>query len=71
MKFRDDSLKDFQVIEQTLFCDGQTSKRNKSKSIKQELWFLHSARRLMLIDIYMKFREDSLNDFQVIERTRV
>ena len=21
----------------------------------QELWFLHSARRLMLIDIYMKF----------------
>ena len=24
----------------------------------------------MLIDIYMKFREDSLNGFQVIERTR-
>ena len=24
----------------------------------------------MLIDIYMKFREDSLNSFQVIERTR-
>ena len=36
----------------------------------QELWFLCSARRLMLIDIYMKFREDSLNDFQVIEWTR-
>ena len=36
----------------------------------QELWFLQSARRLMLIDIYMKFREDSLNGFQVIERTR-
>ena len=34
----------------------------------QELWFLRSARRLMLIDIYMKFREDSLNGFQVIER---
>ena len=29
-----------------------------------------SARRLMLIDIYMKFREDSLRGFQVIERTR-
>ena len=27
----------------------------------QELWFLCSARCLMLIDIYMKFREDSLN----------
>ena len=36
----------------------------------QELWFLRSARRLMLIDIYMKFREDILNGFQVIERTR-
>ena len=35
-----------------------------------ELWFLRSARRLMLIDIYMKFREDSLNGFQVIERTQ-
>ena len=37
----------------------------------QELWFLRSARCLMLIDIYMTFREDSLNGFQVIERTRV
>ena len=36
----------------------------------QQLWFLRSARRLMLIDIYVKFREDSLNGFQVIERTR-
>ena len=37
----------------------------------QELWFLHSARRLMLIGIHMKFREVSLNSFQDIERTRV
>ena len=36
----------------------------------QELPFLHSARRLMLIDICMKFREDSLYGFKVIERTR-
>ena len=36
----------------------------------QELWFLHSACRLMLTDIYMKFLEDSLNGFQDIERTR-
>ena len=34
----------------------------------QEFWFLHSAHHLMLIDIYTKFREDSLNSFQVIER---
>ena len=36
----------------------------------QELPFLHSARRLMLIDICMKFSEDSLRGFQVTERTR-
>ena len=36
----------------------------------QELPFLHSARRLMLIEICMKFREDSLRGFQVTERTR-
>ena len=36
----------------------------------QELLFLHSACRLMLIDICMKFRQDSLRGFQVTERTR-
>ena len=36
----------------------------------QELPFLHSAHRLMLTDICMKFREDSLRGFQVTERTR-
>ena len=36
----------------------------------QDLPFLHSAHRLMLIDICMKFREDSLRGFQVTERTR-
>ena len=28
------------------------------KVLMQELWFLHSACHLILIDIYMKFRED-------------
>ena len=36
----------------------------------QELPFLHSAHSLMLIDICMKFREDSFRGFQVTERTR-
>ena len=36
----------------------------------QDLWFLHYAHRLMLIDIYMKFCEDSLSSFKVIELTR-
>ena len=35
----------------------------------QELWFLHSAYCLMLIDICMKFHKDSLYGFQVIGRT--
>ena len=36
----------------------------------QELRFLHSAHHLMLLDNYMKFCEDNLNSFQVIEQTR-
>ena len=36
----------------------------------QELPFLHSAHRLMLIDICMKYREDSFRGFQVTERAR-
>ena len=40
------------------------------KVYKAELPFLHSAHHLMLIDICIKFREYSLSDFQVIERTR-
>ena len=35
-----------------------------------ELWSLHFARRLMLTDIHIKFHEDILNGFQVIEWTR-
>ena len=43
------------------------TKGNNSKSINARVC---SARRLMLIALYMKFREDSLNCFQMIERTR-
>ena len=35
----------------------------------QELWFLRSAGRLILIDIHIKFHDDILNGFQVIEWT--
>ena len=31
----------------------------------QELWFLHSAWRLMLVNIYVKFHEDTLNGVKV------
>ena len=36
----------------------------------QELPFLHSARRHMLIDICMTFHDASLYGLKVIERTR-
>ena len=36
----------------------------------QELWFLHSACPLMLVDICMKFHDASLYGLKVIERTR-
>ena len=40
------------------------------KVLKQWLWFLRSACRLILIDIYIKCREDSLNVLQVTEQIR-
>ena len=54
----------------TRFCEGQSSKENNSKKKMQELPFLHSACRLMLVDIYMKFHDASLYGLKVIERTR-
>ena len=36
----------------------------------QELPFLHSAHRLMLVDISMKFHDASLYGLKVIERTQ-
>ena len=36
----------------------------------QELCFSHSARNLILIDIYKKFRKDSLYGFQIIQQAQ-
>ena len=47
---------------ETRFCEGQSSKGNNSKIYMQELPFLHSARRLMLVDVCMKFHDASLYD---------
>ena len=40
VKFREDILNSFQVIEWTLFYDGQSSKRNNSKSINARVMVL-------------------------------
>ena len=70
MKFSEDSLNGFQVIKWTRFC--YRAQGNNSKSINARIMLLMlSAHRLMLIDIYMKFCEDSLNSFQVREWTWV
>ena len=57
MKFQKDILNGFQLREQTRFYD-KVQKEIIPKEYMQELWFLHSALRLVLIDIYMKFIED-------------
>ena len=43
--------------------------RDVTQKVLQELWFLHSACRVMLVSIFMKFHEDTLNGFKVIEGT--
>ena len=74
MKFHDASLYGLKVIEPTrwrqYFVRDKVQREIIQKIYRQELPFLHSARRLMLIDICIKFREDSLGGFQVTERTR-
>ena len=74
MKFHDASLYGLKVILRTRwrqdFVRDKVQREITQKIKMQELPFLHSARRLMLIDICMKFREDSLRGFQVTERTR-
>ena len=69
MKFLEDILNRFQVTEWTRFCDN-VPKEITQKVSMQELWFLCSACPLLLIDIYLNFRKDSLNSFQVIVRTQ-
>ena len=67
MKFHEDTFNGFKVTERTRFClrDSflQSSKGHNSKSIKQELWFLRSARRLMLVNIGLTFHEGIFNGF--------
>ena len=53
------------------FMTDKVPREITKKGYMQELWFLHSACCLMLTDTYVKFRKDSLNGFQVIERTQV
>ena len=74
MKFHEDILNGFKVIERTQFCHRncylRCSKGHNSKLYIKELWFLRSARCPMLGNIHMKFHEAILDRFQVAERTQ-
>ena len=74
MKFHEDIFKGFKVILRTPFCHRncylQSSKGHNSKMHIQELRFLCSACRPVLVNISMKFHEDILNGFKVTEQTR-
>ena len=50
-----------------LFSAQPNFKGAKLKIYIQELWFLRSAHRLMLVNISMTFHEDILNGFQVTD----
>ena len=71
MKFYEYILNSSKDIERTRFCQETATKKvqkvTQNVSI-QELWFLRSACRLMLVNICMKFHEDTLNGFKVTER---
>ena len=73
MKFHDASLYGLKVIEQTRwrqdFVRDKVQREITKKIYMQELPFLHSAHRLMLVDICMKFHDASLYGLKVIEPT--
>ena len=56
------------VVEMAIF-NGQRA--ITPKVCNPELRFLRSARRLMVLNICVKFHENILNGFEVTERTRV
>ena len=72
MKFYEYILNSSKVIERTRFCQETATlkvQRDVTQKVSiQELWFLRSACHLMLVNICMKFHEDTLNSFKVTER---
>ena len=68
MKFHDNILNCFQVIERTRNYHSLISEGNYSKNVKTR-FILWAACRLMMLYIPMKIHENTLNGFQVIEWT--
>ena len=70
MKFHENILKGFYVIEQTLNDYCQISKGNNYKTIDKSFKFLCCARPLIMFYVSMKFHENILKGFQITEQTR-
>ena len=74
MKLYEYILNISKVIERKRFCHGTANyklQRDVTQKIHiQELWFLHSACHLLVLNICMKFCEYILNSSKVIEPTR-
>ena len=70
MKFHKKILNSFQLVERTQITIVEFQRGITPKMYRQEIWFLCSATRLMMLYISTKFHENILNCFQVIERTK-
>ena len=73
IKFHKDILNGFKVIERTRFCHRncylQSSRGHNSKQIAKSYGYC-ALHRPMLINISLKFYEDVLKGFNVIEQTQ-
>ena len=70
MKFRWNTSNGYQVIEWTRKSNANDQREMTPKISTAELWFLCMTRRLNLLIKCMKFRWNTSNGYQVIERTR-
>ena len=74
MKFHEDILKGYKVIERTRFCHRNATYKVQrditQKYISKSYGSCALHRRPILINISIKFHEDILNGFKVIERSR-
>ena len=69
--FHENLFNGFQVTERTRIYHCEFQRGIAPKLHGHELRFLCSARRLMMLYISVKFHENILISFQVIERTRL
>ena len=70
MKFRENILNGFQVIERIPKDHCQIAKGNNSKNVLTRALVLVAAHGLMMLYISIKLHDNILNCFQVIKPTR-